>query len=173
MLKEILIVDGYNIIYAWPELKEMIKEDIAAARHALIEILRNYQGYREGLVTVVFDAYQTASLQESVEHYGAVSVIFTKADESADQYIERLVYRLKHPERKIRVATSDWLQQTMVMSQGAIRMSALELQEEVLRTKKEFEKRYMEQGVLHKNNLEHNIAPDILKELERMRRHNA
>ena len=61
MLKEILIVDGYNIIYAWPELKEMITEDIAAARHALIEILRNYQGYREGLVTVVFDAYQTAA----------------------------------------------------------------------------------------------------------------
>lgn len=167
---EQLVVDGYNIIHAWPELKRWVDKDLGIARAQLVELLRDYQGFLDIYVTIVFDAYQTDALESTVERYGKVMVVYTKNDETADQYIERLVVRLKHPQRRVRVATSDWLQQTVVMGQGAIRMSAGELKKEVERVKKTMNQQYLQEKTVHKNNLEHNIAPDVLKELERMRR---
>jgi predicted RNA-binding protein with PIN domain len=166
---EQLVVDGYNIIHAWPELKRWVDTDLSMARTQLVEILRDYQGWTGMLITIVFDAYQTNALEATIERYEKVTVVYTKNEESADQYIERLVARLKHPKRRVRVATSDWLQQTLVMGQGAIRMSANELGEEVKRAKKLLNEQYLQAKTVHKNNLEQNIAPDILKELERMR----
>ena len=134
VLEELLIVDGYNIIFALPELKELSKVNIDSAKDALKDMLANYQGYKGCRVMVVFDGYRKKGNLGSVEKYFSLEVVHTKQDETADAYIERTVHDLVS-KYKITVATNDNLEQLTILSQGALRMSASMLVQEMERVK--------------------------------------
>ena len=130
---EFLLVDGYNIIFAWDELKKMAGTSLEGARHLLIDLLSNYQGYKKCVVILVFDAYKVKGNPGSVEHYRNIHVVYTKEAETADAYIERATYEIAraNPDRRVRVATSDNLEQLIILGHGAVRVSAREFLEEV------------------------------------------
>ena len=134
ILEELLIVDGYNIIFALPELKELSRVNIDSAKDALKDMLANYQGYKGGRLMVVFDGYRKKGNPGSVEKYFSLEVVHTKQDETADAYIERTVHELVS-KYKITVATNDNLEQLTILSQGALRMSANMLVQEMERVK--------------------------------------
>lgn len=125
-----LLVDGYNIIFSWEELKKLAAESLDLARGRLIDILRNYQGYRQCRVIIVFDAYRVKGEHREVEQYGGVSVVYTKEAETADMYIEKTAHELAGDNR-VRVATSDGAEQLIILGSGAFRISAAEFYEEV------------------------------------------
>lgn len=127
---EYLLVDGYNIIFAWDELQRLAAQDIAAARGALIDILANYQGFRKCRVIVVFDAYKVKGNPGSVQTVHGIKVVYTKETETADTYIERATYELRR-ERRVRVATSDGPEQVIILGHGALRVSARAFHAEV------------------------------------------
>ena len=154
--KEYLVVDGYNIIFAWEELKSLAKTSMDAARTALIEILSNYQGYRRCKVIVVFDAYKIKGGERRQEKHGSVDVVFTKEGETADTYIERLTYEMNGKYR-VRVATSDRQEQIIALGNGAFRLSASELKGEIERTNLEISSFLKEHArknqIRHRNNI--------------------
>lgn len=127
---EYLLVDGYNIIFAWDELKTVAQQNLDAARALLIELLCNYQAYRGSQVIVVFDAYKVHGGVEKVEKQNNITVVYTKEAETADAYIERATYHLGK-ENRVRVATSDGLVQVIILGHGALRLSAASLHQEV------------------------------------------
>jgi len=127
---EYLLVDGYNIIFAWDELKAMARDSLDAARKALCDILCNYQGFRKCEVIAVFDAYKVRGGQGSVEKYHSIHVVYTKEAETADAYIERATYEIGR-EHRVRVATSDGPEQLIILGHGALRVSASSFREEV------------------------------------------
>ena len=128
---EYLLVDGYNIIFAWDELTALARQDMAAARCALEDILSNYQGFRRCVVILVFDAYKVKGNPGSMERLGDLWVVYTKEAETADMYIEKTTYALaqERKEHRVRVATSDGLEQMIILGHGAVRMPAAELEE--------------------------------------------
>mgnify|MGYP000419416265 CR=1 FL=1 len=132
MKGEYLIVDGYNIIFAWKDLNELSRVNIDSARDKLLDILSNYQGYKSCPVLVVFDAYKRKEHPGARSKYHNLDVVYTKTDETADAFIERTVHEIGHKYR-VTVATNDGLEQLTVMSQGALRMSADNLREEIER----------------------------------------
>lgn len=123
---DILIVDGYNIIGAWPELNVLKNKDLAAARDALVEKMAEYQGYSSYRVIIVFDAHFVRGTQKKYKNY-KVEVIFTKENESADELIEKMAIELNNRKTQIYVATSDFTEQWAIFGQGALRKSAREL----------------------------------------------
>ncbi len=127
---EYLLVDGYNIIFAWDELKAIARENLEAARDRLIHILGNYQGFRKNEVIVVFDAYRVKGNPGTVERVHNLSIVYTKEAETADMYIERTSHKLSRDHR-VRVATSDGLEQIIILGNGAYRVSAEEFRREV------------------------------------------
>ena len=128
---EFVLVDGYNVIFAWPDLNRLAAQSLDAARERLIERLRNYQGFRQNAVIVVFDAYKVKNNPGSVQHLGGVSVVYTKEAETADMYIERAAYDLSK-RHNVRVATSDGAEQMIILGAGALRVPALSFESEVL-----------------------------------------
>ena len=130
---EYLLVDGYNIIFAWDELKELARQDVAAARAALTDLLANYRGVRQCEVILVFDAYKVKGNPGSVEQVNGVYVVYTKEAETADAYIEKTTYDLSRDHR-VRVATSDALEQLIILGHGALRISARAFRQEVEQT---------------------------------------
>ena len=127
---EYLLVDGYNIIFAWDELKAIAEENLDAARKQLCDILSNYRGFRKCRVIAVFDAYKVKGGQGSVEKYHGIHVVYTKEAETADAYIERATYEIgKH--HRVRVATSDGPEQLIILGHGALRISASAFRQEV------------------------------------------
>ena len=127
---EYLLVDGYNIIFAWDDLKKLAAVNMDAARHTLMDILSNYQGYKKCVLILVFDAYQVQRNVCDVERYHNIFVVYTKEAETADMYIERATYELgRH--RRVRVATSDGMEQLIILGHGAMRLSARAFREEV------------------------------------------
>lgn len=133
-----LLVDGYNIIFAWDDLKKLAAGSLELARSRLVERLRNYQGYVQQPVIIVFDAYKVAGGTGSVERYGGLSVVYTKEAETADMYIERVTREIGKKHR-VRVATSDGLEQIIVLSHGALRLPASGLLAEVQSAEREIE----------------------------------
>ncbi len=131
--EDYLLVDGYNIIHAWDDLRAAAREDLDGARSRLIGRLRNYQGWKRCNVIVVFDAYRVKGNPGSVEKAGDVFVVYTKEAETADMYIEKTTYALarERREHRVRVATSDGLEQMIILGHGAVRMTAAELEFEV------------------------------------------
>ncbi len=127
---EYLLVDGYNMTFAWEELRELAKTDIGAAREALEEILINYRAFKKCVVIVVFDAYKVRGGVGSVMKKNGIDIVFTKEAETADTYIERATYVLSR-DHKVRVATSDGLEQVIILGHGALRLSAESFRAEV------------------------------------------
>ena len=128
--EEYLLVDGYNIIHAWDDLKRLAAQDLDGARLRLMDILSNYQGWRKCHVILVFDAYRVKGNPGSVEKYHNIHVVYTKEAETADMYIEKTTYEIAR-EHRVRVATSDGLEQVIILGHGAQRMSARELRFEI------------------------------------------
>lgn len=131
-LAECVLVDGYNIIFAWDELKELAKDNIDGARDKLLDIMSNYQGYKGCTVIVVFDAYNVKRHTETVYKHDNVYVVYTRAAETADMYIAKTTHKMSS-KYKVTVATSDALEQLIIMGHGALRMSAMNFLEEVKR----------------------------------------
>ena len=127
---EYLLVDGYNIIFAWEDLRELAKATIDGARQKLMDILCNYQGYKKCTLIVVFDAYKvTGNTGEAIDYHN-IHVVYTKEAETADQYIEKLAHEIG-PKYHVTVATSDGLEQLIIRGQGCLLMSASDLREEI------------------------------------------
>lgn len=135
-MPECLLVDGYNIIHSWPELKELAKDNLDAARTRLIDIMCNYQGYKKCILILVFDAYKVKNNLGSSYKYHNIYIVYTKEAQTADMYIERTTHELAS-KYNITVATSDALEQLIVLGQGGKRISSRELRLEVERLDKE------------------------------------
>lgn len=127
---EYLLVDGYNIIFAWDELKLLAKENLDLARNRLINILCNYRGFRQCNLILVFDAYKVKGNHREIEEVGGINIVYTKEAETADMYIEKVAHELGRKNR-VRVATSDSVEQIIIMGSGGIRVSASEFYDEV------------------------------------------
>ncbi|MDD6485104.1 MAG: TetM/TetW/TetO/TetS family tetracycline resistance ribosomal protection protein [Clostridiales bacterium] len=133
---EYLLVDGYNIIFAWEDTKKAAEQSLEAARGMLIDKLCNYQGYRQCELILVFDAYKVKGNPGEVEKIHNISVVYTKEAETADMYIEKTAHKLGR-KRRVRVATSDALEQLIILGSGAIRVSAQEFRDEVEQAEQE------------------------------------
>ena len=134
--KQYLLVDGYNIIFSWKELNDLSKENLEAARTKLMDILCNYQGFKGCELILVFDAYKVKGNPGEVSKYHNINVVYTKEAETADMYIEKVTHEIgkKH---NVTVATSDGLEQMIVIGSGAYRMSAREFEQEIKKTERE------------------------------------
>lgn len=132
---DVLLVDGYNMIGAWDELKELKDKDIGQARDRLIEMMAEYQAFSGDRVIIVFDAYEVKGTMKKTKAF-KVEVIYTKEKETADERIEKLVKQLKNIETRVYVATSDYAEQRTIFGQGALRISARELLIEVRNVQK-------------------------------------
>ena len=140
--EEVLLIDGYNMIFAWEELSDMADLSLESARNLLVETLCSYQSYWGKRTIVVFDAYRQPGNIGMTENILGVEVVYTKEGQTADQYIEKIV--LKHVKKmRITVATSDGLEQMMIFGQGALRMSARELRQKVLDTEREIREKHL------------------------------
>ncbi len=129
---EILIVDGYNMLYSWEELNLLAKENLDAARDRLIDMMSSYQGYRGCALILVFDAYKVRENTGSVYNNGSIYIVYTKHAQTADSYIEKATHELKE-KYKVTVATSDGMEQRIILGEGALRMSARELEADAKR----------------------------------------
>ena len=130
------LVDGYNIIFAWDELNALSKESLDAARHKLMDILCNYQGFQKCVLILVFDAYRVPGSPGSIEQYHNIHVVYTKEAETADMFIERVTHEIGR-NRRVRVATSDGMEQIIILGHGALRVSARMFHEEVQNVEKQ------------------------------------
>ena len=139
--EEYLLVDGYNIIFAWEELRELAKVTIDGAKGRLMDILCNYQGIRKCNLIVVFDAYRVQGHPTEISDYHNIHVVFTKEAETADQYIEKFAHE-NGKKYDVTVATSDGLEQIIIRGQGCRLISARELEEEIARKSKEILENY-------------------------------
>lgn len=133
--REYLFVDGYNIINSWEVLKGFKDGELEEARNKLIEIMMEYQHYSGIITTIVFDAHLVKGNSGTKEKHGELKVVYTKENETADHYIERRIDQMGKV-RRIRVATSDWMEQQIILGRGGTRISARELEMEVFSGKK-------------------------------------
>ncbi len=133
---EYLLVDGYNVIFAWEHLKELTERSLDGARQVLINILCNYQGYSKCNLILVFDAYRVKGQYREVETVNGISIVYTKEAETADMYIEKVTHKLAKNNR-VRVVTSDALEQMIILGNGALRVSSLAFLEEVRQAEEE------------------------------------
>ena len=166
--EEYLLVDGYNIIFSWEELKELSERDIGAARGKLADILSNYQGFRKCTLILVYDAYKVEGNPGEVLKYHNIYIVYTKEAETADQYIEKTVRRIAK-NADVTVATSDGLEQVIIMGQGAQRMSAPGLKEEVELALKELRGEHLGRQVNLKNYLLDYLDEETAKQMEEIR----
>lgn len=166
--KEYLLVDGYNIIFAWEELTELAKVNLDSARGKLMDILSNYQGYRKMTLILVFDAYKVKGNPGSVSMYHNIHVVYTKEAETADQYIEKVTHEIGRKYR-VTVATSDGLEQLIIMGQGAARISARELKEEIMSTSREIREAFLEKPVNGKQYLFDELSSELAEHIEEVR----
>ena len=166
--KEYLLVDGYNVIFAWEELNELAKASIDAARNKLMDILSNYQGFTGCTLILVFDAYKVKGSQGEVQKYHNIYIVYTKEAETADQYIEKTTHEIGR-KYKVTVATSDALEQVIVMGQGAYRISARDFYEEVERTEKQIREINRQQHGEKRNYLLDYAKEEDAKHMEEVR----
>ncbi|MCH1641053.1 NYN domain-containing protein [Paenibacillus timonensis] len=169
-LRDVLLVDGYNMIGGWPELAELSRENLQAARDRLLERLADYQAFSGRKVIVVFDAYRVPGLGKAYSQ-NKVEMVFTKEKETADECIERLVGELSHRRRQIYVATSDMVEQHVIFGQGALRVSARELLIQVEQSEKEIQAKISERSAKSsRNTLDTKLSPELRQLFERWRR---
>lgn len=168
--RDVMLVDGYNIIGGWPELAALSLGGMQEARDRLLDLLADYQAFSGRRVIAVFDAYRVPGLGRSFVK-GKVQVFFTKEKETADECIERLVGEISHRRRQIYVATSDSIEQHVIFAKGALRYSARELRLEVEENQKQVKKAIdPRSGGSLRHSLEDKLPPDVRDELEKWRR---
>jgi predicted RNA-binding protein with PIN domain len=166
---EYLLVDGYNVIFAWNDLRETAASSLEDARIKLLDILCDYQGYKQNYVIAVFDAHQIRGGVGSVEVYNNIEVVFTKEAETADNFIERTAAGLaKHD--KVRVVTSDYTEQIIIMGRGAVRVSANDFHQEIKTLRAEAQKQFLNKRPVKVNPLMDLLDEKTAKLLEDMRR---
>ncbi|MCT4542663.1 MAG: NYN domain-containing protein [Vallitalea sp.] len=169
MIREFLLVDGYNIIHAWDNLKKAMEEEsLEIARKKLLDIMSNYQGYKKIKVIVVFDAHKVKG-NRTIESYNNIDVVFTKEVETADHFIEKVAHQIGRDYR-VRVATSDGLEQIIILGKGASRISARELLNEVRQAENDIRNNYIEKIQIDNNRLEGHLDPKVLEWMEKLRR---
>lgn len=168
-LEQYLLVDGYNIIFSWEELKALAKVTMDGARMRLMDILCNYQGFKQCRVILVFDAYKVEGHTCEVQKYHNIYVVYTKEAETADQYIEKTVHELGK-KYHVTVATSDGLEQVIILGQGGLRMSAQELKDEIEQTNQEIRTEYLEKVPKKTNLLLHYMDEETSAYVEKIRR---
>lgn len=166
--KEYLLVDGYNIIFAWEELRELAKINIDGARGRLMDILSNYQGIRKCTLILVFDAYKVEGFPGEIQQYHNIHVVYTKEAETADQYIEKVAHEIGR-KYEVTVATSDGTEQVIIRGQGCHLLSAKELHTEIVLAQKELRENHMEKAESTKNYLFHYLDGETAKEMEEVR----
>ncbi|MFX3624934.1 MAG: NYN domain-containing protein [Ectobacillus sp.] len=167
-MKEILIVDGYNIIGAWTSLRKLKNTDLQAARDLLIDKMANYQGYSGIRVIIVFDAHYVQGIEKKHKQ-AKVEVIFTRKNQTADEKIEQLAIELRSIDTRIYVATSDYTEQWVIFAQGALRKSARELEIEVEtmenQVRQKIKEKKEENGAFRSR-----FNKDVTEKLEKLRR---
>ncbi|MGL4911711.1 MAG: NYN domain-containing protein [Romboutsia sp.] len=169
-IKSYLIVDGYNIINAWDELKEISKTDLECAREKLIDIIIEYAEFTGRIGIIVFDAYNIKNSKESVEDRKYITVVYTKEHQTADTYIEKFITSLSKYD-DVKVATNDYAEQQIVLGKGATRISSRELKLDLENTKNRMkEKNSSEQKKIQRNCLEDRLDKETLSKLENIRR---
>lgn len=166
--EEYLLVDGYNIIFSWDELRELAKVNVESARTKLMDILCNYQGYKGCTLILVFDAYRVEGGTGGVMQYHNIHVVYTKEAETADQYIEKTVHRIGRKHR-VTVATSDALEQIIIWGQGATRLSAQGLWEELESARQELQKEHLEKPQNDRNYLFDHLPDELTGRMEEVR----
>ncbi|MFR8261928.1 NYN domain-containing protein [Frisingicoccus sp.] len=163
-----LLVDGYNIIFSWDELRDLSEVNITSARNALMDILCNYQGFKKDTLILVFDAYKVEGNPGQVFKYHNIYVVYTKEAETADQYIEKTVHRMNR-KYQVTVATSDALEQVIILGQGAQRLSAQGLKDEVEHTCQEIRQILEERRENDRNYLLNALPKDMVDLVEDVR----
>lgn len=166
--EEYLLVDGYNIIFAWQELNELAQHNIDSARDKLMDIMCNYQGAKKVNLILVFDAYKVSGGQGEVFDYHNIHVVYTKEAETADQYIEKVTHELSR-KYQVTVATSDRLEQMIIWGAGARRISAPGFYEEVMNTIQEVRENIEREKPKNKNYLKDNLSRETYEELEKIK----
>ena len=170
MNRDFLLVDGYNIIHAWDDLSELCEVSLESARQKLMDIMSNFQGFRNHItVIVVFDGYLVKGNIGTVMEYNNIYVVFTKEAETADHFIEKTVHSLPK-ECRVRVATSDGLEQLIILGSGAARMSARELKNEINSVNADIRETFIENKPAKNNLLMDNLDEKTRNWLEQMRR---
>ena len=170
--EEYLLVDGYNIIFAWESLSELAKVNLDSARGRLMDILSNFQGYRKMHLILVFDAYKVKGNPGSTVRYHNIDVVYTKEAETADQYIEKVTHEIGRKYR-VRVATSDGLEQLIIMGAGATRVSARELKEEVMAAGEELRQMFLnhpQKPSDGRNYLLEDVSDEVVSYVEQVRK---
>jgi predicted RNA-binding protein with PIN domain len=168
---EYLIVDGYNVIYneKWGKVFDKKKDTLEDCRDKLLKILSNYQGYKNNNILVIFDAYKVKSRKVVIESYDNISVVYTKENETADNFIERFIYNSSSEKNVMRVVTSDYLEQVTVLRLGGVRMTPEELKIDVDMTQKKA-RRQSSKNINETNTIMSNINSELLKKLDKMRK---
>ena len=167
--EEYLLVDGYNIIFAWEELSELAKINIDGARGRLLDILSDYQGIRGCHLMVVFDAYRVQGHQTEVTNYHNIFVVYTKEAETADQYIEKFAHE-NAKKYQITVATSDGLEQVIIRGKGCGLLSARELSEDISHVKARITEEYMEGTLTGRSFLFDGVSEEVAGKIEAIRK---
>ncbi|BFT75852.1 NYN domain-containing protein [Paenibacillus sp. P36] len=168
-MEEFLIVDGYNIIGAWPELNKLKESDLEGARDKLIHMLAEYQSYSGMKVYLVFDAYMVPGLGKKYVQ-SKLNVLYTKEKETADERIERLVTNLMGRRKQIYVATSDMIEQHVIFGKGALRLPAGELLVKIKQNRKEVRDRIQPETTAKRNPFEGKLSNELKAQFERWRR---
>lgn len=168
-MRQIVIVDGYNIIGAWPELQKLKEQSLEEARDRLIDMLADYKSYKGYPVYVVFDAHQVPGLGGQYRQL-RLEVVYTREKETADERIEKLVTELRGRRVQIYVATSDSVEQHVTFGQGALRLSARELLLAIREIRKEIRGRIKQAETPAKNLIESKLSDEQLKQFEKWRR---
>ncbi|MPM45228.1 hypothetical protein SDC9_91914 [bioreactor metagenome] len=167
--KESLLVDGYNVINAWPEL--MALKDLEHSRDKLIDIVANYGAYQSYNVLIVFDANGVPGAVTEQHMYNDVNVVFTGEGETADSYIEKTAYFLVRQGERVYVVTSDWAEQLMILGAGAFRIPARELIRDVKRVNKQVKERFTESALnFRRHELGNRLNNEVAKRLDDIRR---
>ncbi|PYG84848.1 hypothetical protein LY28_03560 [Ruminiclostridium sufflavum DSM 19573] len=165
---EYLVIDGYNVINQWTDIFDLPRESLEDCRDKLLNMLSNYQGYKNIEVIVVFDAYLQKRGQEKVQEFDNLKVVYTKEGETADNFIERFVY-LNGRTNTVRVVTSDFMEQIITMSSGGIRVSPRELRLEIQAELKEAKEMNFRPPIKN-NTIMSNMSPDVFEKLDKIRK---
>lgn len=166
---DVLLIDGYNMIGAWPELARLKEHSLEDARDRLLDMLADFQGFSGMQVYVIFDAHQMPGVGATYRQH-KLTVVYTREKETADECIERICSEWISRRRNVYVATNDMTEQHVIFGQGALRMSARELLVEIRENRKEIKQTITSPSVKHRHSIDNRVTSDVWMKLERIRR---